>query len=87
MGLFGPPNVNEMKAKRDVKGLMKALAYKKDSGVRKAAATALGQIGSLREETQLALTETARDSNPEVAAAATVALGHLLLAEMTETSL
>ena len=43
--LFGPPNVQKLRAKGDVKGLIKALSYKKDSLVRQAAARALGQIG------------------------------------------
>ena len=45
MGLFGPPNVEKLKAKRDVKGLIKALNYKKYSNIRWSAANALGQIG------------------------------------------
>jgi HEAT repeat protein len=45
MPLFGPPNVEKLKARRDIAGLVKALAYKKDSSVRKRAAGALGKIG------------------------------------------
>jgi HEAT repeat protein len=45
MGLFDPPDVEKMKAKRDVKGLIKALGYRKDESVRQAAAGALAQIG------------------------------------------
>lgn len=45
MPLFGPPNVDKLKAKDDVKGLIKALKYK-DSSVRQAAAEALGAIGA-----------------------------------------
>jgi len=37
-----------MKAKRDVKGLIKALNYKKDDSVRRKAAWALGLIGDKR---------------------------------------
>jgi HEAT repeat protein len=48
MGLFGPPNIEKMKAKRDVKGLIKALGYQKDSSVRKQAAETLGEIGDAR---------------------------------------
>ena len=43
MPLFGPPNIAQLEAKRDVKGLIKALVYK-DAGVRIAAADALGPI-------------------------------------------
>jgi len=32
MPLFGPPNVEKLKAKRDVKGLIKALGYQKGAG-------------------------------------------------------
>ncbi len=45
MSLFGPPNVEKMKGKRDVPGLIEALAYQKDATVRKDAAQALGEIG------------------------------------------
>lgn len=45
MGLFGSPNVEKLKAKGDVAGLIKALGYEKDN-YRKAAAEALGQIGA-----------------------------------------
>jgi|WetSurMetagenome_2_1015567.scaffolds.fasta_scaffold644508_2 hypothetical protein len=48
MGLFGPPDVAKMKAKRDVLGLIKALRYQKDAGVRQAAARALGELGDPR---------------------------------------
>ena len=48
MPLFTPSNVEELKAKRDVLGLIKALAYEKDWHVRQAAARALGQIGDAR---------------------------------------
>ena len=48
MGLFGPPNVEKLKAKKDVNGLIKALSYQKDPSVNQAAAKALGQIGDAR---------------------------------------
>ena len=47
MGIFdklSKPNVEKMEAKKDVKGLIKALTYE-DRDVRKAAAYALGEIG------------------------------------------
>jgi HEAT repeat protein len=47
-GLFGPPKVKELKIKRDVKGLIKALEYKADSDIRRTAADALGDIGEPR---------------------------------------
>jgi HEAT repeat protein len=45
MRLFGPPNVKRLKAKLNVKGLIKALDYRKDDFIRQEAAVALGQIG------------------------------------------
>ena len=45
MALFGPPNVEKMKAKQDVRGLIRALGYKKDVGVRTAAVKALVELG------------------------------------------
>jgi len=45
MGLFGPPDVEKMRARNNIKGLIKALQYKKDSGVRTQAARALGEVG------------------------------------------
>lgn len=48
-GLFGPPNIQALAAKRDVDGLIKALAWGEDgeraTGVRQAAAEALVEIG------------------------------------------
>jgi HEAT repeat protein len=43
MPLFGPPNIPAMEAKRDVQGLIKALAYK-DAAIRQAAAEALAPL-------------------------------------------
>lgn len=43
MPLFGPPNVSQLEAKRDVQGLIKALAYK-DVAVRLAAVEALAPM-------------------------------------------
>jgi HEAT repeat protein len=45
MGLFGPPNIDKMKAKRDIGGLIKAL---ESARYRQAAAQALGQVGDGR---------------------------------------
>lgn len=44
-GLFGPPDVQKLKANRDIDGLIKALDYEKDLSVRSAAADALGKTG------------------------------------------
>jgi HEAT repeat protein len=45
MPLFGPPNIEQLKAKRNVKGLVKALLYRKDAAVRESAAAALESLG------------------------------------------
>ncbi len=45
MPLFGPPDVSKLKAKKDIKGIVKALYYKKDSSVQCDAADALGELG------------------------------------------
>ncbi|MGD1992929.1 MAG: HEAT repeat domain-containing protein [Anaerolineae bacterium] len=44
MPLFGPPNVDRLKEKKDVRKLIKALGYR-DPSVRRSAAEALGEIG------------------------------------------
>jgi HEAT repeat protein len=44
MPLFGPPEIEKLKAKRDVKGLVKALGYKEDVEIRRKAAIALGEL-------------------------------------------
>ncbi len=88
MGLFGPPNVDKMKAKRDVKGLIKALGYQKDGSVRKAAAQALVDTGdamsatwALREmrdaQAMEPLTIFLKDKNSDVRVAAAQALDRL----------
>lgn len=43
-GLFGPPNVHKLEAKREVAGLINALAWEKDPRVRLQAAMALGRV-------------------------------------------
>jgi HEAT repeat protein len=53
MSIFGPPNIEKLKAKRNVKGLIKALEYKKSSRVRSEAAVALGEIGNVHAITPL----------------------------------
>ena len=44
MPLFGPPDVEKLKTRGDVKGLVKALDYKKDSKLRRDAAAALRSL-------------------------------------------
>ena len=48
MGLLGSPDVEKMKAKKGVNGLIRALRYQKGFQVRVSAAEALGKIGDHR---------------------------------------
>jgi len=45
MPLFGPPNISKLKSRLDIKGLIKALDYTKDAGIRDQAIEALGELG------------------------------------------
>jgi len=72
MPLFGPPNVEKLGARRDIAGLVKALAYEKDSDVRRAAAGALGAIGDARAVEPLI--DALKDGEPDVRGAAAEAL-------------
>ena len=69
MSLFGPPNVEKLKAKRDVAGLIKALGYQRDKDfandfqassearrIRDEAAVALGVLGDKRAVEPLIVT-------------------------------
>lgn len=46
MGIFGPPNIEKMKAKKDIDGLIMSLGYK-DEVIHKAAMQALVEIGDV----------------------------------------
>ena len=82
MGLFGPPNVERMKNKRDVAGLIKALSYRKDDKVRQAAMVALGQIGDARAiESLIAMLKDADDGMRSAAADALGQIGDTLAVE------
>lgn len=75
MALFGPPDIDKLRAKGDVKGLMQALKYPKDPGIRRAAAEVLGGLN--RKETISALQTAAKDDDPSVCMAAIYALGRI----------
>ena len=75
MGIFGPPNVTKLEAKRDLKGLVKALAYPKSPRVRQDAAKALGRIGDGTAVSPLI--ETLEDDDRDVCQSAASALGAL----------
>jgi HEAT repeat protein len=71
MPLFGPPNVAQLEAKRDIQGLIKALAFK-DTSIRIAAAEALG---ALRDPLAVEhLIVALKDENPGVRRACILAL-------------
>jgi HEAT repeat protein len=55
MGFFGPPDVEKLKNKRDIKGLLAALKYKEDEAVRKNAALALSDLAASISPDMLAL--------------------------------
>ena len=76
MGLFRlfRPNIEELKARRDVKGLIKALGDS-DMGVRENAAWALGEIGDPRAFD--VLSELVHDEYEQVRKAARDALRKL----------
>ena len=73
--LFGKPNVNKLKTKGDVRGLIKALGYEKNSDIRCAAAKALGELGD-KQATE-PLIAVLRDTEPGVRRTAAEALGKL----------
>ena len=67
MPLFGPPNIEKMKAKGDINGLLKALSDQQGA-VRCQAAEALGQLGDLRALEPLLDALKARDDQMRDAA-------------------
>jgi HEAT repeat protein len=75
MGLFGPPDVEKMKEKKNIKGLIKALNYKKDWSIRADAAGALGDIGDVRAVEPLIA--ALKHGEREVRQAITEALGKI----------
>lgn len=66
---FGEPKVEKLKERNNVKGLIKALEYKKYAYVRMRAARALGEIGDQRaiEPLMRALSDSDRDVRKEAA--------------------
>jgi HEAT repeat protein len=76
MALFGPPNVEKLKARKDIKGLIKALSYEKDPGVRRAAAEALADLKDDQAiEPLSALLEDENDDVRQAAISALVEIG------------
>lgn len=77
MGLFEPvePDVFRLKARGNIKGLIKALKYTKSPIIRKAAATALGDLGD--ERAAEPLIEALKDEDNFVRKMAATACGKL----------
>jgi HEAT repeat protein len=73
--LAPPPDVDQLKSEGNVKGLRKALKYKKDDGVREAAAKALGEIGG--GDALEPLLAALEDEVSAVRGEAAQALGHI----------
>ncbi|MEO0247749.1 MAG: HEAT repeat domain-containing protein [candidate division WOR-3 bacterium] len=67
MFFFGPPNIEKLKAKRNVKGLIKALTYQKNVYKRQEAARALGEIKDAQAVEPLI---TALKNDPDIVRAA-----------------
>jgi HEAT repeat protein len=72
MPLFGPPDVSKLEAKADIAALIKALEYKKDPQIVRAAARALGRLRAPQAVDALL---AALPEIPEDAAAALGAIG------------
>jgi len=72
---FGRPDVERLSAKRDIKGLIKALGYQESSNVRSGAASALGIYGDAHAVKPLIA--ALKDSNESVRLSAADALGKL----------
>jgi HEAT repeat protein len=68
------PNVQQLKSKGDVDGLIEALEYQDDHNIRLAAATALGRIGDPRAVDPLI---SALEDQPRVREVAAMALGEI----------
>jgi HEAT repeat protein len=73
MLLFGPPNIRHMHSRRDVRGLVRALGYKRAWKIRMEAAKALGELGD--PVAVEALSAALHDPEAGVRAAAARALG------------
>ncbi len=76
MPLFGSPNIEKLKERRNVDGLIKALSHK-DAAIRRDAARALGVLGDQRAVEPLGNLLLYSHGKAEVRGAAAAALGEL----------
>ncbi len=75
MRFFGPPDIGKLFAEKNVRGLIRALSYRKDKSIRRDAAGALGWIDDSRAVD--ALLASLEDEEPEVRRAILIALGNI----------
>lgn len=73
MPFFGPPNIEKLEDRHNIKGLIKALSYKKNAEVRDEAAMALGRLGDAQAVEPLIA--TLKDEYWQVRFSAAKALG------------
>src|ERR1017187_2584226 len=73
--IFGPPNVEKLRSRGDVQGLIKALGYQKTASIREMAAQALGSLKLAEAVGPLSIALT--DNAPEVRRCAVSALASL----------
>jgi HEAT repeat protein len=75
MPLFGPPDTEKLKAKGNVRGLIRAVRDRKDARRRRTAAVALGELGDCRAVEPLI--QVLHDDDWDLGRAAAEALGRL----------
>lgn len=76
LNIFGPPNLEKLKKKKDINGLQKALFYDKDRQIRLHAAKVLGDLGDDRASDSLAQV-LAKEKDTDVRYWAAIALAKL----------
>ena len=84
MPLFGPPNIEKLESKADIEGLIKALAYTKDSAIPIAAAEAMGRLCRKGDTFPVRrLANQIHSQDPELRQAALLAVGQIGDSEAT----
>lgn len=86
--LFGPPNVDKLKAARNTSALIKALSYQKDSSIPKSAVQALGDLGDKKAvDALMAVLKERSGSIRDAAAEALGKIGDTKAIALLQTSL